>query len=76
MSDAARERRLRRQLDRLGYRLHKTPARSWLRAYYGAGYMITRDNTIQLGCFRHEYDATIDEVAAFAADLSGRAAVA
>ena len=39
-SDKIREDRLRRRLAKAGYRLAKTPARSWLRQEYGPGYMV------------------------------------
>lgn len=54
----AREQCMRRLLARGGFRLHKTPARSYLR-YYGVGYMITHNNYVRLGC---EYDATLEDV--------------
>ena len=58
----AREQRMRRLLARGGFRLHKTPARSWLRAYYGPGYMITYNNNVEVGCGHHEYEATLEDV--------------
>lgn len=58
----AREQRMRRLLARGGFRLHKTPARSWLREYYDLGYMITFDNVVQVGCHVHDYDASLEDV--------------
>jgi hypothetical protein len=65
-TEKTREARIRRQLRRHGFILQKTPARSWLRAYYGAGYMITDDrNCVRCGARPHEYSATLDEVEDF-----------
>lgn len=63
-----REDRARRQLARMGYRLNKTPTRSWLRAYYGPGYMILDGNTVVSGCFGREYSDTLERVEEFIAD--------
>lgn len=59
-----RESRARRALDKLGYRLQKTPARSWQRGYYRAGYMILRQygNTVVAGASQREYEMTLDDV--------------
>ncbi len=66
-TDKIREDRIRRLLIKNGYRLYKTPARSWLRQYYGPGYMIVDErNTIVSGCAGREYSATLDDVEAFA----------
>lgn len=65
-SEKTRESRARRALAKLGYRLHKTPARSWLRSHYGAGYMITENNCIVAGCYNHEYEITLTKVEDFA----------
>jgi hypothetical protein len=60
------EDRLRRALHKRGFRLCKTPARSHLRQYHGAGYQIIDDhNNVVEGCCSHEYDATIEDVQAF-----------
>lgn len=58
-----RESRVRRRLARIDpyLRLAKTPTRSWLRSYYGPGYMILKSNTVQIGCSLREYDATLEE---------------
>ena len=66
---AAREQRVRRVLARNDYRLHKTPARSWLRHYYEPGFMVTQDNTAVLGCGANPYEATIEEVEEWASEL-------
>lgn len=64
-----RENRVRRQLARKGYKLCKTPARSWLRAHYGPGYMIVNDrNFVVEGCFSRQYEATLEQVEEFAAE--------
>ena len=67
-TDLARERKLRHALDRFGYRLAKTPARSWLRSYYGPGYMVLDGNTAIFGCCSRGYEATLDEVEAWFSD--------
>ena len=68
---ASRESRVRRLLKKRGHYLAKTPARSWLRKEYGAGYMVTNDrNTVVLGAHRHAYDGSLEEVEGFAADLA------
>lgn len=67
LTDKIREDRIRRRLDKIGYRLCKTPARSWLRAEYGPGYMIVdHTNTVRLGCGGREYQATLADAEAFA----------
>lgn len=58
---------LRRHLTKAGFRLKKTPARHWTRAYYGPGFMVLDDtNTVKLGAFQRPYDAKLDDVKAFA----------
>lgn len=65
---STRESAVRRSLKKQGYSLHKTPARSYLRDWYGAGYMVVdASNTVVLGATHHAYDGTLDEVEAFAA---------
>ncbi len=59
-----RERSARRQLSRLGFRLEKTPARSWLRTEYGPGYQIIEGNIVVAGCFTRQYEMTLEEVEA------------
>lgn len=57
-----RERSARRHLSRLGFRLEKTPARSWLRKQYGAGYQILQGNIVVAGCLFREYEMTLGAV--------------
>ena len=66
---STREAAIRRSLKKQGYSLHKTPARSKEREWYGVGYMIVDGcrNTIVLGATHHAYDGTLDEVETFAA---------
>lgn len=61
---------IRRQLNKLGLYLKKTPSRSHLRDWYGPGFMVVDGytNTVVLGCFHRAYDATLDEVVAFVAE--------
>ncbi len=61
-SEKTREDRCRRRLARRGLQLTKTPSRSWLRAYYGPGYMVCKNNTVVYGCYHREYDLTLEEV--------------
>ncbi len=69
-SEKIREGRARRALAKLGYRLTKTPARSWLRKYYGAGYMIVGTfatigaNVVLCGSFNREYELSLEDVEA------------
>lgn len=63
-----RERSARRQLSRLGFRLEKTPARSWLRKEYGPGYDILEGNIVVAGCFTRQYEMTLEEVEAWVSD--------
>ena len=67
-SEKLREDRIRRKLTKAGYRLCKTPARSWLRGNYGAGYMIVDGypNTVISGCKHHEYPDNLADVESFA----------
>lgn len=66
MSELQTERRLRRKLSKYGYRLRKTPARSWMRQYYSPGFIITdQSNTVCFGCWTREYEATLEDVTEF-----------
>jgi len=71
-TDKIREDRLRRKLTTLGYRLRKTPVRSWLRQVYGPGYMITDTsrNTVVFGCIHHEYSGSLEEAEEYAVYLA------
>lgn len=54
---------IRRQLAAKSFRLQKTPARHWTRAWYGPGYIVTDDrNVAVLGASQRPYDATLDDV--------------
>ncbi len=65
---STRESAARRSLQKQGYSLRKTPARSIERDWYGVGYMvIDASNTVVLGATHHAYDGTLHEVEAFAA---------
>lgn len=64
-TERSRERMARRQLSRIGFRLEKTPARSWLRKEYGAGYQILEGNTVVAGCFSRQYQMTLETVEAW-----------
>ncbi|ATQ66900.1 hypothetical protein CQW49_02550 [Methylosinus trichosporium OB3b] len=67
MSEKIREDRARRALTKAGYRLHKTPARSWLRREYGTGYQIgDQSNAIVAGCVHRQYEMTLEDVESFA----------
>jgi hypothetical protein len=63
----SREDRVRRELKELGYRLHKTPARSRSRKYYGVGYQISRDYSLVDGCSHRLYEMTLEDVEYFVA---------
>ncbi len=63
-----RERSARRHLSRLGFRLEKTPARSWLRKEYGVGYEILEGNIVVAGCFTRQYELTLEEVETWVSD--------
>lgn len=63
-----REDRARRALIKCGYRLHKTPSRSYLRDWYGPGYMVTHNNVCVLGGISRAYDCSFGEVEAFVAE--------
>lgn len=65
-----RERSVRRQLSRLGFRLEKTPARSWLRKEYGTGYQILEGNIVVAGCFTRQFEMTLEEVETWVSDRS------
>jgi hypothetical protein len=74
LTDKIREDRLRRSLNKLEHRLEKTPARSWLREHYGPGYQVVDlTNTVVFGCWNRQYQATLDEVEAFALKLQTKA---
>ena len=68
VSVKTRESRARRALDKMGYRLRKTPARSWLREHYGVGYMIVGtfanvgSNVILSSAGQREYELSLDSV--------------
>ena len=46
LSLQVREGRVRRALAKHDLALKKTPSRSWLRQYYGAGYMVINDRNV------------------------------
>lgn len=65
---STRESAARRSLQKQGYSLRKTPARSKERDWYGVGYMIVdATRTVVLGANNHPHSASLDEVEAFAA---------
>lgn len=66
---STRESAIRRSLQKQGYSLLKTPARSFERAVFGVGYMVidADRNTVVLGANNHPHSATLDEVEAFSA---------
>ncbi|WLS07516.1 hypothetical protein Q9314_15210 [Shinella sumterensis] len=64
-TERSRERSARRHLSRLGFRLEKTPARSWLREHFGPGYQILEGNTVVDGCLSREYEMTLEAVEAW-----------
>jgi hypothetical protein len=67
-SENNRERRARTALRSLSCTLEKVPARSWIRAYYGVGYMVLDwRNNVVLGCGSRCYMATLAEVEEFIA---------
>ena len=69
------ESRLRRFLKSAGYTLKKTPARHWTLKHYGEGYMIINDrNVVEIGGHTREFEATLEQVEDFVADLRLEAA--
>ncbi len=69
-----REDRVRRLLGKSGHRLHKTPARSWIRQYYGAGYMISNERgEVVSGCCERQYTDKLDVTEAFALAAAAKA---
>jgi hypothetical protein len=65
-----REDRARRALAKHDYCLRKTPSRSWLREYYGPGYMIIdQSNTVRAGSSSRQYDANLKDVEEFVEQL-------
>ena len=63
----SRENRARRQLSRMGYRLEKTPARSWQRDHYPPGYMILQGGIVVEGGSSRRWEATLEQVETFTA---------
>ena len=62
----AREARLRRQLAKLNdYRLEKTPARSYLRRWFGVGYQIVSQNIVVAGCGSRQFMMSLEDVEGF-----------
>lgn len=67
---ATRERKSRNHLTKLGFRLHKAPARHWTRAEHGVGYQIAladNPNAFICGDGDREYGMTLKEVEDFIA---------
>lgn len=64
VSVKTREDRVRRTLAKHGLILKKTPSRSWLRQYYGPGYMIVDPfkNWVVAGASNREYDCDLGYV--------------
>jgi hypothetical protein len=70
-TEKAREDRARCTLRRCGYQLSKTPARSWLRRYYDVGFQVINDrNCGVLGICQRGYEATLEQVEDFVAELT------
>lgn len=70
-----REDRARYRLRKLGYRLKKTPTRSWLRSYYGPGYQVLDGrNYVIAGCYNREYELTLEQIEDFISDREAKAA--
>ncbi|WP_156373677.1 hypothetical protein [Rhizobium sp. Leaf386] len=67
-TEKIREDRVRRQLRKDGYRLCKTPARSWRRETHGVGYMIVENarNLAVSGTVPQPYSDSLEDVEAFA----------
>lgn len=66
-SEKNREDRVRRALAKDGYRLCKTPARSWRRECHGVGYMIVDEtNNVVSGSGAMPFSDTLEDVEAFA----------
>jgi hypothetical protein len=64
-----------RVLAKNGYRLCKTPSRSWLRSYYGTGCMIVdQNNCVVSGCGSREYQDNLSQVEDFCLTLNDSAA--
>lgn len=62
-TEKVREDRCRRALRRRGMLLKKTPARSWLRQHYGAGYMIVDErNRVVAGYDGRAYRLALADV--------------
>ena len=67
MTIEAREARTRRAIRRKGdgwFRLQKTPAGAWQRAWHGAGYQVidSYGNKVVFGCWQRPWQATLQEV--------------
>jgi hypothetical protein len=64
VSVKAREDRVRRALAKYDLALKKTPSRSWLRSYYGPGYMIVDEysNVVVSGAQQREYEDNLEYV--------------
>ena len=69
MNIESRERRVRRGLAMRDMYLRKMPARHPSRDWYGAGYMVVSDGVAKLGATQRAYDATLEEVEAYVAEL-------
>ncbi|WP_104823106.1 hypothetical protein [Rhizobium sp. NXC24] len=67
LTEKIREDRVRRALKKRGMRLAKTPSRSWLRDYYGPGYMIidTTLNAVVSGGSNRAYSDSLEDVEDF-----------
>ncbi|MEQ1782532.1 MAG: hypothetical protein ABMA14_14305, partial [Hyphomonadaceae bacterium] len=58
-NELARERRLRRQCQKAGLRLEKTPGRHWQRGHDDPGYQIARYNEVVAGAHQREYSLSL-----------------
>ena len=67
-TEKSREDYERRRLAKLGLRLKKSPARSFLTDWYGPGYQILQGNVVIAGCSSREYQMTLEQVEEFKSD--------
>lgn len=67
--DLRKEMLVRRELQKLGFRLRKTPSRDRMRQYYNAGYMIIdHRNIVVAGCATRAFEASLEDCADFLAE--------
>ena len=65
------EKALRKQAATLGLNVVKTPARHWMRKFYGVGYEVYRHNTSIAGNYNRRFELDLQDLGEFIESYTG-----